>query len=135
MSDKTVTLSPLSNWSTGYPAVCRCSIRYSHTRTHTQYMCCFKCFILTFPCATPSHSQTWQPADKASCHVVRSPAPLPILDLDFKEKMVLEGIIWQELNVLFGTVIFQSAGLEGRGWGGLAQRCYVASGSEPWLWM
>lgn len=83
---------------------------------------------------TPSPSQTWQPTDKASCHVVRSPAPLPILDLDFKEKMVLEGIIWQELNVLFGTVIFQSAGLDRRGVGS-AQRCYVASGSEPWLRM
>ena len=35
MSDKRVTSSLLSNWSTGYPAVCRCSIRYSHTHTHT----------------------------------------------------------------------------------------------------
>ncbi|TMS14134.1 E3 ubiquitin-protein ligase RNF43 [Larimichthys crocea] len=59
--------------------------------------------------------RTWQQTDKPSCHLVFSPVPLPLLDLDFKEEMVLEGIIWQELNVLFRTLIFQCEGLDRRG--------------------
>lgn len=43
-------------------------------------------------------------------------SPLPLLDLDFKEEMVLEGTIWQQFNVLFRRVIFQGEGLDRRGW-------------------
>ncbi len=118
MNDKRVTSSPLSNWSTGYPAVCRCSTRY---RSHTRHSICFMLFswlnpLRNSPRCDPFPSQTRQQTDKPSCHLVFSPVPLPLLDLDFKEKMVLEGIIWQELNVLFRRVIFQSEGLDRRGW-------------------
>lgn len=93
------------------------------THTHTL---CWKYFV---PWET-RRSPLWQILRLAS-HVF-SPVLLPLWDSAFKEKTVLEAILWQEINVLFGTVIFQIEGLDGRG-GGLAQCCYVASGSEPWL--
>lgn len=60
--------------------------------------------------------------------VVLPPAPLPLSD--FKEMILYLAAAW--CFVQYSDLFEWGLGQEGVG---LAQRCYVASGIEPWLWM
>lgn len=124
MNDRRVTLSPLSSWSRGSPAVCRCLIRYSLTHTRMLFNMPHTIFPSGLP-VSPS-SLMWRQPDKLSRHLVSVQCLFRCSALDFKDGA----------NILAGAWCFvtdsdpSERGL-GREEGGLS----TASGREPWLRM
>lgn len=125
MNVRRATLSPLSSWSRGSPAVCRCLIRYALTHTRMPFNTPHTIFPRGLP-ASPS-SPMWQQPDKLSLHLVSVQHLFRRSALDFKDGG----------NILAGARCFvtdsdpSERGLGREEEGGLS----TASGREPWLWM
>lgn len=126
MNDRRATLSPLSSWSRGSPAVCRCLIRYghTHTRTHTLFNMPHTIFPSGLP-ASPSSSMRQEP-DKLSGRLVSVRRLFRWSAFDFKDGA----------NTLAGAPCFVTdSDPSERGLGREEAGLSTASGREPWLWM
>lgn len=124
MNDRRATLSPLSSWSRGSPAVCRCLIRYGLTHTGGLFNTPHTIFPSGLP-AFPS-APVWRQPDKLSHHLVSVQHLFRRSASDFKDG----GNILAAARCFVTDSDPSERGL-GREEGGPS----TASGREPWLWM